>query len=535
MEHSFVPESRGVRLYSDGFRAVVSDAWNLWARLCLAGIDRQRLCGKPSGVLTKSWLTICKERSIFSELSANGELALRRTEHTRRPVSPVSQSSDKIELEHPQNSINATSLTSKPSEVSVATETGMSIGTILGELITATGILRTETFDEAKIHSSQSGLPVGRVLVMSGHLGEGDLTSALQAAQMVREGKLTRRQATQALREAYNQCMPLEHVVDELLDYSPSTKLGELLVAAKILNISKLSKLELQARQSNLTLGQILTRCGIISIALLSDAVQLLILMRSNQLSFTQAADALYACCSANLNIDAAIERIAGGTHCDLSQSRIGHLLQSASVITDEEQLLAAEMGIECSKTFGEVLVEYNVVEPYVLESAVSLQSMLVAGSLSQQQVTDLLKQVIARKCPLPQVLEELHQLKTRVVALLKSAVLINDDDIAYALRQFPAYADDTARALIAARLINLPTVRKTVHCLKLIQAQQITEDMAAVALRHSNRRGVSIEDALNIITTDRPCTLSTLGLKIVEAVQEHWEQPPPQLSSFAV
>jgi hypothetical protein len=73
------------------------------------------------------------------------------------------------------------------------------IGIILGELITASGIVREEILNEAELVAEQSTLPVGRVLVMGGHLGEGDLTSALRAAQMVRERKLTRRQATQAL------------------------------------------------------------------------------------------------------------------------------------------------------------------------------------------------------------------------------------------------------------------------------------------------------------------------------------------------
>jgi hypothetical protein len=411
----------------------------------------------------------------------------------------------------------------------------MSISTLLGELITAAAILRTETFDEARSQASQSGLPVGRVLVMSGHLGEGDLTSALQAAQMVREGKLTKTQATQALRQAYHQCMPLGDVVDELRDYTPQTMLGELLLAAKVVSISKLARFEPQARENSLTLGQVLTRYGIISISLLSDAVQLLVLVRSNQINFQQAAATIYAICCSQADLDTTVAALTGKKQAELDQSRIGKLLQAAGVINDEEQLLAAEMGIESNRSYGEVLIEYKVLEPYVLDSAASLQAMLIAGSLTEVQVIDLLKQVIARQAPLHQILEELHDLKSRVVALLKAAVLINDDDIAYALRQFPAYSDDTARALIAAKFIDLPTVRKAVHCLKLMQAGQINENMAAVALRHSNRRGVSIEDAIKIMTDDRPCTLSTLGLKIVEAVQDHWEPPPQHLSSVAI
>src|ERR1700685_1350005 len=120
----------------------------------------------------------------------------------------------------------------------------ISIGAILRDLVTASGVVRPEIIEEARVHSERSGLPVGRFLVMAGHLAEGDLTSALRASQMVREGKLTRRQASQALREAYNQCMPFDDIVDEVLDYTPATKLGQLLVAANIVSSTNMSKLE---------------------------------------------------------------------------------------------------------------------------------------------------------------------------------------------------------------------------------------------------------------------------------------------------
>jgi len=415
----------------------------------------------------------------------------------------------------------------------VAAQSASTIGIVLGELITASGIIRNEIFSEAEVVAEQSGLPVGRVLVMSGHLGEGDLTSALRAAQMVREGKLTRRQATLALREAYNQCIPLEEIVDELLDYVPATRLGQLLASAQIVPITTLCKLEPRAGQH--TLGQMLTTYGIISVSLLSHALDLLTLIRNSKISIAQAAEALRICCISSMSPEDALQRVVGDRVFDRRLTKLGSLLTAAEICNDKDLLLAAEFGAEQNRPIGEMLFELGKIDSLVLQATLTVQSMIAAGTLCEAQSIEVLRQVQSKHLPVEELIEDLRDLKKRVVALLKSALLISDKDITRAIEICPAHTHDVARALVSSEIVDVQTVKNAVRCLALMRSENIKGDVAAAAMRHSKRTGMPIETAIRAASAlDKPVTISALGMKIVDSVQEHFEQQPQFISCSA-
>ena len=91
-----------------------------------------------------------------------------------------------------------------------------SISNLTGELLTASGIITREIYAQALQQSQKSGSTVGRVLVNSGYIAEGDLRSALKAAQLVIGGRLNHRHAVMALKEACRQCLPLEEILNTM-------------------------------------------------------------------------------------------------------------------------------------------------------------------------------------------------------------------------------------------------------------------------------------------------------------------------------
>ncbi len=405
------------------------------------------------------------------------------------------------------------------------------IGIVLGELITASGIVREEILNEAELVSEQSTLPVGRVLVMGGHLGEGDLTSALRAAQMVREGKLTRRQATQALREAYNQCIPLEEIVDELLEYVPATRLGQLLASAQIVPITTLCKLEPRSGQH--TLGQMLTTYGIISVTLLGHALDLLTLIRNSKISIAQAAEALRICCISSMPPEEALQRVVGENVFDKRQAKLGSLLIASGICNEGEILLAAEFGAEQNRPIGEVLFELGKIDSLILQATLTVQSMLAAGTLCEAQSIEVLRQVQAKHLPVEELIQDLRELKRRVVALLKSAVIISEKDINRAVELCPAHANDVARALVSSEIVDMQTIKNAVRCLAIMRNDGIKEEIAAAAMRHSKRTGMPIELAIKAVTAlEKPITtISALGMKIIAESAEHFD-PQPHFAS---
>ena len=74
--------------------------------------------------------------------------------------------------------------------------------TPLGELLIDAGYVTRDQLQQSLEKSTQTGLPFGRLLVFSGALTEGLLTGALNAQILIRDGKLSKPQAVEALKEA---------------------------------------------------------------------------------------------------------------------------------------------------------------------------------------------------------------------------------------------------------------------------------------------------------------------------------------------
>lgn len=74
--------------------------------------------------------------------------------------------------------------------------------TRLGDLLIEAGILSTDELDEALICNQSSGLPLGRVLVLSGFLTDQLLLAALNAQMVLRQGAIERKDAIRAIAAA---------------------------------------------------------------------------------------------------------------------------------------------------------------------------------------------------------------------------------------------------------------------------------------------------------------------------------------------
>ncbi len=105
--------------------------------------------------------------------------------------------------------------------------------TPLGELLIEASYVNREQLAASLDRASSSGLPFGRILVLSGVLTEGLLTGALNAQILIRDGKLSKAQAAEALKEAKQRQVSVEVQLKEKGFYDlpgrSSPRLGELL------------------------------------------------------------------------------------------------------------------------------------------------------------------------------------------------------------------------------------------------------------------------------------------------------------------
>jgi tetratricopeptide (TPR) repeat protein len=171
--------------------------------------------------------------------------------------------------------------------------------TPLGELLIDAGYVTREQLQQSLDKNNSTGLPFGRLLVLSGALTEGLLTGALNAQILIRDGKLSNIQAIEALKEAKLRQITVEVQLKEKGFYDlpsrSSPRLGELLLFCGVISQSDLvSALEL-GLMNKTPVGQVLTESNHVSAKLLDAALQVQNLMAEQNMTITDARSVIAA------------------------------------------------------------------------------------------------------------------------------------------------------------------------------------------------------------------------------------------------
>lgn len=165
-----------------------------------------------------------------------------------------------------------------------------------GELFLEAGLVNSEQLAKSVQRSFSTGLPVGRIMVLSHCLADSVWTTALEIQVRIRDGVLTRHEALGVLRLAAAQ-------VDRSLTQEESfrlhsffgphrtvPRLGELMVMAGLLDgADVLTCLELGLKREQM-IGQALVSQGYISPELVEVALELQNRIRGDGLEPTEAA-----------------------------------------------------------------------------------------------------------------------------------------------------------------------------------------------------------------------------------------------------
>jgi hypothetical protein len=374
----------------------------------------------------------------------------------------------------------------------------MTISSIASELISSSGLIPGEVLVQAHLLAHRNNIPFGRALVMSGHLGEGDLTSLLQAAQMVKQGEITKEMAVPVIIKAISECLPFFSIVHRC-EEPKRRKLAELLISARIMSEVDLDNLTIQSETTRLTLGRLLILSECLTPKQLRAALELLVLVRGKCISQSIAVRAFKHIYASHITVLEAL------THCEVNMPaampKVGELLCGAGVLGETEVLNAAEIGIESNKPIGEILHERGLVPPLVLKAALRLQSMVLSGKLNFTQAEELLKQAHSHQVPVEKVLEELGEFKKNIVDFLRRSRKISDKDLRKALEAFPNLTDDVAGALLATNAIDLKSLKVAVHCLNLVRTGSANMDQAIMVFHYCLRTGTSVKEARKELT----------------------------------
>ncbi len=391
----------------------------------------------------------------------------------------------------------------------------LSISSIAYDLISSTGLIDSEVLVRAHLTATKNNIPFGRALVMAGHLGEGDLTSLLQASQLVKQGHITVQIAVPILVRALAECQPFPNLLHEIKNI-PRRKLADLLLNAQLLSEGQLNSFISQSAQKKLTLGRLLVLTKTVTNEQLESAIDILVLIRSKCITEELAARAFRIVWFENATIPEALAKC--GVYLHTAMPKLGQLLAEAGVLSKTEVLNSAEIGIEVNKPIGEILFQRQLVPSVVLTAALHLQGLVLSGKLNFAQAQELLKQAHLHQFSVERMLEELGELKKNIVAFLKISRTVTEKDLREAVELYPVYKDDCARALLASEAINLKAFKTAVHCLNLVQNDTMNMNQAILIFRSCQRTGISINEAVSELTLNINSNVEALDNRIAGA-----------------
>lgn len=306
---------------------------------------------------------------------------------------------------------------------------------LIGDILVKSDLVTMAQFAEAMPVSVKTGMPVGKVLISSGYLTEERLRQVLSIQSLIRDHILSAEIGLEALRLVKNENIELSDALTRLGAqseyYEIGNRLGELLLEAGVIDKAELENALLSSYTTGLQLARILVLNGRILQPLASMALIGQFLIRDNKLAKDQAVIAIKDV-SKNIEnfytLELALASGVGLKH--INTLRLGELLLLAGSVSEENLALAVEQCAADEKPLGQVLTSLNQISDITLSQALTLQEMVNSGRLSPEEAVATLRKVCETGEILSKALSDnLTVAKMSFPAFLQATGLITDKD----------------------------------------------------------------------------------------------------------
>jgi hypothetical protein len=184
----------------------------------------------------------------------------------------------------------------------------------LGQLLLSAGVVTQLQLDDALRVFYTTGLPLARVLVRKGVMSNLVAYTALSSQQLLRQNKVSRDQALQAVRAAASSNANIEEdYVSGYLRMSPKNnlRLGELLTLAQLITEEALIKAVEKALSKGETLGEVLVGSSLIHADTMERALEAQKMVTKGYLDVARAGDVLRKANYEKISIEEAVAKEA--------------------------------------------------------------------------------------------------------------------------------------------------------------------------------------------------------------------------------
>jgi hypothetical protein len=378
----------------------------------------------------------------------------------------------------------------------------------IGELLVAANVIKPEVVLDALTEAQASGRQIGRVLMSRGVLRERDLDSAIEVQSFLRDGLISYEFGVRALNLAAKSNMPMSQAFSKLgwtppqEAQLPVNELADLLLAANVASRKTIEEALRQSNQTNIPLGKCLVSARAISQTMLSSALTARVLMRDGKINKEQAISGLKASHHKHQSLEQSLEE-TGALVEEVPNIKVGDLLSSAGLVTEQDKNAAVEMGLTKDQQVGQILIEQGAISLTVLDEGLLLQKMVQTEQITPQQATAILRDAHARGIKVEDVLTELYaqyeeeERLNKSFVLLVEAGLLHQDNLNKAQTVSVQMEASVAEVLITNEILPKEIIMAASQAQSLIDEQIIGKDQAIAVLVHCQETGDDFHTAL--------------------------------------
>lgn len=377
----------------------------------------------------------------------------------------------------------------------------------LGELLIQAGILKPAELENAVSTAKETGLPIGRVLLMSGAFNQGQLDAAVQAQSRIRDNLLDIDAAIEALKlvtyegVSFEEALRLLGCADDKPE-TPTAKLGDLLLQSQLITPAQLDHALEMGQETGLPLGRVLVLNQAISDELLSAALTAQVFIRDGKISKDQAIQGLKSARRRRVSLEASLQEHGYYRQPARPSIKMGELFIRAGVLTEGAVTNALELSLTQQKAVGQVLVEHGQINSKLLDAALRVQEMVVNLTLTPEQAVDALTSFATGRTSLERAVaipgpsigrSELQQL----CEILKVTGLVPLQALNSFCQRHNGNDGSFLGALVSEGLISEEMLNAAMRCRQLLLQNFIRMEQVLVLLNHCYRHKLDVDAAM--------------------------------------
>ena len=311
-----------------------------------------------------------------------------------------------------QNNMNVDDAIGVLNSVHKKTQTVQSITSPLTELLLSTELITHEQLGRAVIKAKDTGMQMGRILVLNRDLSGWIMSATLTAQLLVRDGRITKEQATQALLTVGRRRVSIEQALFELNLYTEKSgqtvKIGELVVMAGFLSEGDMLEcLEIELIKEK-QFGQILLEQGLVTQDLLEAAIVLQDMVSNNTVKAFQAAEALRQVKYRGISVYQAVAELYPGSQALNKDFTPANLLIDSGLIVEDDLVKVCDATEKSAIKMGKKLLVAKSLSEAMLYTALRTFSLYSQGFISSEQAVTALKKCKNESLTLDETLAKL-------------------------------------------------------------------------------------------------------------------------------